>query len=154
MSLKKPSDFFESENNPPSNVEEDVTESVENKRKALKKPSDFFGDYSALTDVAEENIEENLYDEIPQYEELNPEQLDYFVAKIDFLSEQLSKKADKTDLETAMVSQLETLEENIEKLKSSYEGIGEIKNDLLREEFSSKLSSISESIDSNIELIN
>ena len=154
MSLKKPSDFFESENNPPGNVEEDVTESVENKKKTLKKPSDFFGDNSVLTDVAEENIEEDLYDEIPQYEELNPEQLDYFVAKIDFLSEQLSKKADKTDLETAMVSQLETLEENIEKLKSSYEGIGEIKNDLLREEFSSKLSSISESIDSNIELIN
>ena len=154
MSLKKPSDFFESENNPPGNVEEDVTESVENKKKTLKKPSDFFGDNSVLTDVAEENIEEDLYDEIPQYEELNPEQLDYFVAKIDFLSEQLSKKADKTDLETAMVSQLETLEENIEKLKTSYEGIGEIKNDLLREEFSSKLSSISESIDSNIELIN
>jgi hypothetical protein len=154
VSLKKPSDFFESENNPPSNVEEDVTESVETKKKTLKKPSDFFGDNSVLTDVAEENNEEDLCDEIPYYEELNPEQLDYFVAKIDFLSEQLSKKADKTDLETAMVSQLETLEENIEKLKSSYQGIGEIKNDLLREEFSSKLSSISESIDSNIELIN
>ena len=154
MALKKPSDFFEIDDTAPDNDEDNVTESVENKKKTLKKPSDFFGDNSVLTDVAEENIEEDLYDEIPQYEELNPEQLDYFVAKIDFLSEQLSKKADKTDLETAMVSQLETLEENIEKLKTSYEGIGEIKNDLLREEFSSKLSSISESIDSNIELIN
>ena len=154
MALKKPSDFFEIDDTAPDNDEDNVTESVNNTRSSLKKPSDFFGDTSVLTDAAEENIEEDLYDEIPQYEELNPEQLDYFVAKIDFLSEQLSKKADKTDLETAMVSQLETLEENIEKLKTSYEGIGEIKNDLLREEFSSKLSSISESIDSNIELIN
>ena len=154
MSLKNPSDFFESENNTPGNVEEDVNDSAENNKSSLKKPSDFFGDNSILLDDVEENIEEDLRDEIPEYEQLNPEQLDYFVAKIDFLSEQLSKKVDKTDLENSMVSQLETLEENITKLKSSYEGIGKIKNDLLREEFSNKLSSISESIDTNIELLN
>ena len=154
MSLKNPSDFFESENNTPGNVEEDVNDSAENNKSSLKKPSDFFGDNSVLLDDVEENIEEDLRDEIPDYEQLNPEQLDYFVAKIDFLSEQLSKKVDKTDLENSMVSQLETLEENITKLKSSYEGIGKIKNDLLREEFSNKLNSISESIDTNIELLN
>ena len=154
MSLKNPSDFFESENNTLDNVEEDVNDSAENNKSSLKKPSDFFGDNSILLDDVEENIEEDLRDEIPEYEQLNPEQLDYFVAKIDFLSEQLSKKVDKTDLENSMVSQLETLEENIAKLKSSYEGIGKIKNDLLREEFSNKLSSISESIDTNIELLN
>ena len=154
MSLKNPSDFFESENNTPDNVEEDVNDSAENNKSSLKKPSDFFGDNSILLDDVEENIEEDLRDEIPEYEQLNPEQLDYFVAKIDFLSEQLSKKVDKTDLENSMVSQLETLEENIAKLKSSYEGIGKIKNDLLREEFSNKLSSISESIDTNIEFLN
>ena len=154
MSLKNPSDFFESENNTPGNVEEDVNDSAENNKSSLKKPSDFFGDNSILLDDVEENIEEDLRDEIPEYEQLNPEQLDYFVAKIDFLSEQLSKKVDKTDLENSMVSQLETLEENIAKLKSSYEGIGKIKNDLLREEFSNKLSSISESIDTNIEFLN
>ena len=154
MSLKNPSDFFESENSTPGNVEEDVNDSAENNKSSLKKPSDFFGDNSVLLDDVEENIEEDLRDEIPDYEQLNPEQLDYFVAKIDFLSEQLSKKVDKTDLENSMVSQLETLEENITKLKSSYEGIGKIKNDLLREEFSNKLNSISESIDTNIELLN
>jgi hypothetical protein len=154
VSLKNPSDFFESENNTPGNVEEDVNDSAENNKSSLKKPSDFFGDNSVLLDDVEENIEEDLRDEIPDYEQLNPEQLDYFVAKIDFLSEQLSKKVDKTDLENSMVSQLETLEENIAKLKSSYEGIGKIKNDLLREEFSNKLNSISESIDTNIELLN
>ena len=94
-----------------------------------------------------------MRDEIPEYEQLNPEQLDYFVAKIDFLSNSYLK-VDKTDLENSMVSQLETLEENIAKLKSSYEGIGKIKNDLLREEFSNKTSSISESIIINIELLN
>jgi len=154
VSLKNPSDFFESENNTPGNVEEDVNDSAENNKSSLKKPSDFFGDNSVLLDDVEENIEEDLRDEIPDYEQLNPEQLDYFVAKIDFLSEQISKKVDKTDLENSMVSQLETLEENITKLKSSYEGIGKIKNDLLREEFSNKLNSISESIDTNIELLN
>ena len=117
MSLKNPSDFFESENNTPDNVEEDVNDSAENNKSSLKKPSDFFGDNSILLDDVEENIEEDLRDEIPEYEQLNPNN-DYFVAKIDFLSEQLSKKVDKTDLENLMVSQLETLEENITKLKS------------------------------------
>ena len=154
MALKKPSDFFEIRNTAPDNDKEDVTESIKTTRTSLKKPSDFFGDYSTLVDVAEENIKEDFCQDIPEQEELNLEHLDYFVAKIDFLSEQLSKKSDKTDLESKMISQLETLEENVVKLKSSYEGIRETKNDLLWKEFSSKLSDISKSIDSNIELIN
>ena len=143
-SLKAPLDFFESTIVPTEIIEEINIE------KKIKNPSDFFE-----KTISVDTIEEDLSESVREYEEI-PDglKLDYFADKIDFLSEQLSKKADKTDLETAMVSQLETLDENIQKLKTSYEGLGEIKNDLLREEFSNKLNNISESIDNNIELIN
>ena len=171
-SLKKPSDFFEDK----SILSDTAVENFIVKKKSLKAPLDFFESTIVPTEIIEEiniekkiknpsdffektisvdTIEEDLSESVREYEEI-PDglKLDYFADKIDFLSEQLSKKADKTDLETAMVSQLETLDENIQKLKTSYEGLGEIKNDLLREEFSNKLNNISESIDNNIELIN
>ena len=171
-SLKKPSDFFEDK----SVLSDTAVENFIVKKKSLKAPLDFFENTIVPTEIIEEvniekkiknpsdffektisvdTVEEDLSGSVREYEEI-PDglKLDYFADKIDFLSEQLSKKVDKTDLETAMVSQLETLDENIKKLKTSYEGLGEIKNDLLREEFSNKLNNISESIDNNIELIN
>ena len=116
---------------------------------SLSKPSDFFG--------KEENSSVNMGDDLKesfnQYK-LNSDKLDYFVDKIDFLSEKLSTKVDKSDLENAMFSQLITLEDNIKKLKSSYEGMGKLKNDMIREEFNDKLNDIAEAIDNNIQILN
>jgi len=115
----------------------------------LSKPSDFFGKEEKSSVDMEENIKESYN----QYK-LNSDKLDYFVSKIDVLSEKISTKIDKTDLENAMFSQLITLEDNIKKLKSSYEGMGKIKNDMIREEFNGKLSDIAEVIDNNIQILN
>jgi len=115
----------------------------------LSKPSDFFGKEEKSSVSMEEDINESF----TQYK-LNSDKLDYFVSKIDVLSEKISTKIDKTDLENAMFSQLITLEDNIKKLKSSYEGMGKIKNDMIREEFNGKLSNIAEVIDNNIQILN
>ena len=114
----------------------------------LSKPSDFFNnDENSLV------VEEDVNDSFNQYK-LNSDKLDYFVSKIDVLSEKLSTKIDKSDLENAMFSQLITLEDNIKKLKSSYEGMGKLKNDMIREEFNDKLNDIAEAIDNNIQILN
>ena len=114
----------------------------------LSKPSDFFG----KEEKSSVSIEEDINESFNQYK-LNSDKLDYFVDKIDVLSEKMSTKIDKTDLENAMFSQLITLEDNIKKLKSSYEGMGKIKNDMIREEFNGKLSNIAEVIDNNIQIL-
>ena len=116
---------------------------------ALRNPSDFFG----KEEKSSVSIEEDINESFNQYK-LNSDKLDYFVSKIDVLSEKLSTKIDKSDLENAMFSQLITLEDNIKKLKSSYEGMGKIKNDMIREEFNGKLSNIAEVIDNNIQILN
>lgn len=116
----------------------------------LKKPSDLFDNSkkSSVDPVKDDTINESF----DQYKS-NSNKLDYFVEKIELLSEQLSTKIDKSDLENAMFSQLLTLDDNIKKLKTSYEGMGKIKNDIIREEFDEKLNDIAETIDSNIELL-
>ena len=117
----------------------------------LKKPSDFF----VSEDLSNNSENGELVESFNQYkEQLNTDKLDQFIGKVESLSEQLLTKADKTDVERASLSQMLALEENIKKLKSSYEGMSKIKNDVIREEFDNKLSDIAEAIDSNIQTLN
>ena len=117
----------------------------------LKKPSDFF----VSEDLSNNSENGELVESFNQYkEQLNTDKLDQFIGKVESLSEQLLTKADKTDVERASLSQMLALEENIKKLKSSYEGMNKIKNDVIREEFNNKLSDIAEAIDSNIQTLN
>ena len=114
----------------------------------LKKPSDMFQREKISLD------NEEIKESFDQYKTNYLEKLNYFVGKLDLLSEQVSAKVDNTDLENAMLSQLMTFEDTINRLKSSYEGMSTIKNDVIREEFSVKLNNIAEAIDSNIEILN
>ena len=117
----------------------------------LKKPSDFF----VSKDLSNNSENGELVESFNQYkEQLNTDKLDQFIGKVESLSEQLLTKSDKTDVERASLSQMVALEENIKKLKSSYEGMSKIKNDVIREEFDNKLSDIAEAIDSNIQTLN
>jgi len=113
---------------------------------ALKKPTDLFDtkDTSGVFKAPEvsSHITESYNKFVNNFETINELSL-----KVDDLSQQLSGKLDRTDLENAMLSQLLVLDENFKNLQNEVKGLN--KKDL--KEFKETVYNLTEIIDNLLE---
>ncbi len=104
---------------------------------ALKKPTDLFNRKESIGVFSSPKISLEIAETYDRFRD-NLDKVNILSDKVEHLSQQLSEKIDRTDLEDAMLSQLMVLDENFKSLQNQVKGLN--KEDL--REFKTKVSNL------------
>ena len=109
---------------------------------ALKKPSDIFNKKESSVVFESAEISSNITETYDRFRD-NLDKVNLLSEQIEQLSQQLSEKMTKTDLENAMYSQLMVLDENFKSIQNQVKGLN--KEDL--KEFKVNISNLTEIVE-------
>jgi len=113
---------------------------------ALKKPSDFFNKKEASVVFESSEISSNITETYDRFRD-NLDKVNALSEQIEYLSQQLSEKMTRTDLENAMLSNLMVLDENFKSIRSQVKGLN--KEDL--KEFKVNISNLTGIVENLVE---
>ena len=113
---------------------------------ALRKPSDLFNKKETSGVFESTEVSSHITESYDKFRD-NFEKVNELSEKIEVLSQELSEKLTKSDLENAMLSQLMVLDENFKSLQNQVKGLN--KQDL--KEFKETVSNLSEIVDNLVE---
>ena len=108
----------------------------------LKKPSDLFTKKETSGVFNSSDVSSDITETYDRFRD-NLDRVNILTEKVEQLSQQLSEKLDRTDLENAMLSQLMVLDENFKSLQNQVKGLN--KEDL--KEFKIKVSNLTEIVE-------
>ena len=109
---------------------------------ALKKPSDLFNKRETSVVLQSSEISSNITETYDRFRD-NLEKVNALSEQIEYLSQQLSEKMTRTDLENAMLSNLMVLDENFKSIRNQVKGLN--KEDL--KEFKVNVSNLTEIVE-------
>lgn len=112
----------------------------------LRKPSDIFNKKETSGVFSSPEISTDITETYDRFRD-NFDKVNILSEKVEQLSQQLSEKLDRTDLENAMLSQLMVLDENFKSLQNQVRGLN--KEDL--KEFKNKVSTLTEIVEELVE---
>ena len=113
---------------------------------ALRKPSDLFNKKETSGVFESSEISSDITESYDKFRN-NFDKVNELTEKVEILSQELSEKLTKTELENAMLSQLMVLDENFKSLQNQVKGLN--KQDL--KEFKETVVSLSEIVDNLVE---
>lgn len=113
---------------------------------ALKKPSDLFNKEESSVVFQSSEISSNITETYDRFRD-NLEKVNVLSEQIEYLSQQLSEKMTRTDLENAMLSNLMVLDENFKSIRNQVRGLN--KEDL--KEFKVNVSNLTEIVGDLVE---
>ena len=113
---------------------------------ALKKPSDLFNKEESSVVFQSSEISSNITETYDRFRD-NLEKVNILSEQIEYLSQQLSEKMTRTDLENAMLSNLMVLDENFKSIRNQVKGLN--KEDL--KEFKVNVSNLTEIVGNLVE---
>jgi hypothetical protein len=113
---------------------------------ALKKPSDLFNKEQSSIVFQSSEISPNITETYDRFRD-NLDKVNVLSEQIEYLSQQLSEKMTRTDLENAMLSNLMVLDENFKSIRNQVKGLN--KEDL--KEFKVNISNLTEIVGNLVE---
>jgi len=113
---------------------------------ALRKPSDLFNKKETSGVFNSPEVSTEITESYDRFRD-NFDKVNILSEKVEQLSQQLSEKLDRTDLENAMLSQLMVLDENFKSLQNQVKGLN--KEDL--KEFKTTVSNLTEVVEGLVE---
>ena len=113
---------------------------------ALKKPSDLFNKEESSVVFQSSEISSNITETYDRFRD-NLDKVNVLSEQIEYLSQQLSEKMTRTDLENAMLSNLMVLDENFKSIRNQVKGLN--KEDL--KEFKVNVSNLTEIVGDLVE---
>jgi hypothetical protein len=113
---------------------------------ALKKPSDLFNKKESSVVFQSSEISSNITETYDRFRD-NLDRVNVLSEQIEYLSQQLSEKMTRTDLENAMYSQLMILDENFKSIQNLVRGLN--KDDL--KQFKVNISNLTEIVGNLVE---
>jgi hypothetical protein len=113
---------------------------------ALRKPSDLFNKKESSVVFKSSEISSNITETYDRFRD-NLDKVNVLSEQIEYLSQQLSEKMTRTDLENAMYSQLMILDENFKSIQNQVRGLN--KEDL--KEFKVNISNLTEIVGNLVE---
>ena len=113
---------------------------------ALKKPSDLFNKEESSVVFQSSGISSNITETYDRFRD-NLDKVNVLSEQIEYLSQQLSGKMTRTDLENAMLSNLMVLDENFKSIRSQVKGLN--KEDL--KEFKVNISNLTGIVENLVE---
>jgi hypothetical protein len=113
---------------------------------ALKKPSDLFNKRESSVVFQSSEISSNITETYDRFRD-NLDKVNVLSEQIEYLSQQLSEKMTRTDLENAMLSNLMVLDENFKSIRNQVKGLN--KEDL--KEFKVNVSNLTEIVENLVE---
>ena len=113
---------------------------------ALKKPSDLFNKEESSVVFKSSEISSNITETYDRFRD-NLDKVNVLSEQIEYLSQQLSEKMTRTDLENAMLSNLMVLDENFKSIRNQVKGLN--KEDL--KEFKVNISNLTEIVGNLVE---